>query len=516
MTMIESNDKKTNTEQINTPPFFWLACIVILTIARYHLGGYPGMQLSIHQSIVDSILAGNDWGRQALVGNLDNPFLPTVALLAANVVCRITGGNPGLLLCAVSQAVVMTLFLRLAVMRRQWILAPLFLVLSVLIPFLRNLLLSLDPNWSSAVPAAAAIFYLVRWEELDTLRDLLLVAVCIGLFAFAGPGAIIIGFCTIPLLAEQYRLKKQGSWQEHRGIRTILWAPLLYCIAIWLLWNSLIFNDVFFGLRDAAHRMSVKILQPKTSFDCVVFLPMIITLAILSLKGDRRQTAKCLLPACIVIPLVSYISARYGIGPAALGPLAYILVLSTVTLCFISSAPSRNVRFAWYAATTCTVVIACFFGTVASKYEISEDPDKKQEETFKPGEIADAPNAQEIIDFIDQYWPNSRVILVGSRLPALYPDPEAKRFVSKLNFSEQDFLAQAENEQMHLLIPPPDGRFYPIQNSVLSDIYKNGRDWLFLEKVFPNDWQLWRSTVPPKGESKIMREKTDNQPIIDK
>ena len=38
----------------------------------------------------------------------------------------------------------------------------------------------------------------------------------------------------------------------------------------------------------------------------------------------------------------------------------------------------------------------------------------------------------------------------------------------------------------------------------------SGTAWLFLEKVFPNDWQLWRSTIPPKGESKLMREKTDN------
>ena len=101
-----STDNHSETERppVITPPFFWYACFIILAIARIQLGGTPCLQLSIHQSIVDSILAGNDWGRQALIGNLDNPFLPTVALLTVNVICRVFGGNPAVLLCSISQA----------------------------------------------------------------------------------------------------------------------------------------------------------------------------------------------------------------------------------------------------------------------------------------------------------------------------------------------------------------------------------------------------------------------------
>ena len=186
------------------------------------------------------------------------------------------------------------------------------------------------------------------------------------------------------------------------------------------------------------------------------------------------------------------------------------LFLSTVSLGLFAYFPSKTSRYATYAAAACTIVAACIFSDINQSIEISKDPEKQQEETSLPAEAADAPKAQELLDFIDQYWPDSRIILVGSRLPAIYPDPEAKRFVSKINFNEKDFLAQAAEEQLHILVPPPDGRFYPLQNSILADIHKNGRDWLFLEKVFPNDWQLWRSTIPPKGESKLMREKTDN------
>ena len=495
---------------VNTPILAWYACFLILAIARIQLGGIPCLQLSIHQSIVDSILAGNDWGRQALIGNLDNPFLPTVALLAVNVICRIFGGDPGLLLCSISQAITIAFILRLTFSRGKWQLAFVSIILAVAVPFLRNLLFILDPNWFSAVPAIAAVYYLIRWQELRNLRDLLIVAISIGLLAFAGPGAILIAFCFIAVMAEQYRLKMGGTWQDHRGIRTILWGPLLYCIAIWLLWNSLIFNDVLFGVRDAAHRMTVKILHPTMPFNCLVFLPMSVTLAILSINSSHKWTTRCLLPACVIIPIIAFVSARYGIGPAGLGPLTFGLFLSTISIALFAYIPIKNVRYATYAAAVCTILVACFFGNINQTVEISKDPEKQEEEAYLPTEAADAPPAQELLDFIDRYWPDSRIILVGSRLPAIYPDPEAKRFVSKINFNEKDFLAQAKDEQLHLLVPPPDGRFYPIQNSILADIHKNGRDWLFLEKVFPNDWQLWRSTIPPTGESKLLREKTDN------
>ena len=477
-----STDNHSETERppVITPPFFWYACFIILAIARIQLGGTPCLQLSIHQSIVDSILAGNDWGRQALIGNLDNPFLPTVALLTVNVICRVFGGNPAVLLCSISQAIIMAFFLRMTFVRSKWLLAFFMIVLVPIVPFLRNLLFTLDPNWFSAVPAVAAVYYLIRWQELKNLRDLLIVAIFIGLLAFAGPGAILIAISFIAVMAEQYRLKNNGSWQDHRGIRTILWGPLLYCIAIWLLWNSLIFNDIFF------------------------------TLAILSINSSHKWTARCLLPACFIIPAVAFISARFGIGPAGLGPLTFGLFLSTVSIAFFAFIPAKHTRIATYVAAACTIVVACLFSDLKQTYEVSENPENHQEKANLPTEAADAPQAQEILDFIDRYWPDSRIILVGSRLPAIYPDPEAKRFVSKINFNEKDFREQAKEEQLHILIPPPDGRFYPIQNSILADIHKNGRDWLFLEKVFPNNWQLWRSTIPPQGESKLMRDKTDN------
>ena len=142
------------TPIVNTPILAWYACFLVLAIARIQLGGAPCLQLS-----------GNDWGRQALIGNLDNPFLPTVALLAVNVFCRIFGGEPGLLLCSVSQAIIMAFILRLTFSRGKWYLAFVSIILATAVPFLRNLLYTLDPNWFSAVPA------IMGARALDSEKD---------------------------------------------------------------------------------------------------------------------------------------------------------------------------------------------------------------------------------------------------------------------------------------------------------------------------------------------------------
>ena len=110
--------------------------------------------------------------------------------------------------------------------------------------------------------------------------------------------------------------------------------------------------------------MTVKILHPTMPFNCLVFLPMAVTLAILSINSSHKWTTRCLLPACLIIPVVAFVSARYGIGPAGLGPLTFGLFLSTVSIAFFAYVPSKNTRYATYAAAVCAIVVACFFGKI--------------------------------------------------------------------------------------------------------------------------------------------------------
>jgi hypothetical protein len=96
-------------------------------------------------------------------------------------------------------------------------------------------------------------------------------------------------------------------------------------------------------------------------------------------------------------------------------------------------------------------------------------------------------------------------MVYGVEVPALYHDPRERRFVARLDFREREFLDQAADEQLHLLVPPPDGWYCPRRGSVFSDIHANGRPWLLLERQCHGGWQLWRCVLAPKGESRIDR-----------
>ena len=116
--------------------------------------------------------------------------------------------------------------------------------------------------------------------------------------------------------------------------------------------------------------------------------------------------------------------------------------------------------------------------------------------------VSKTPSVQEITEYIDEFWPLSRVMLYGLRLPIRYPDSKEKRFVARLDYQEADLLQQAQDEQLHILVPPPDGIFYPAKGHPLADIHENGRPWLLLEKTW-GGWQLWRVAIPPVHESKL-------------
>ena len=114
-----------------------------------------------------------------------------------------------------------------------------------------------------------------------------------------------------------------------------------------------------------------------------------------------------------------------------------------------------------------------------------------------------APPAEAIAGWIDRHWPDSRVTVYGVAAPAIYHDLPEKRFVAQLDFREQDFLARARREQIHLLVPPRTGVFYLIKGSHLGEIHERGRPWLLLEQTWKPGWQLWRCAVPPEGESRL-------------
>ncbi len=112
----------------------------------------------------------------------------------------------------------------------------------------------------------------------------------------------------------------------------------------------------------------------------------------------------------------------------------------------------------------------------------------------------DAPSRERLAALADSYWPGSRIVICGKRLTeVVYPDEEQTRFRPMEEFSPDEFVELAANEQLNLLVPPDDGRFYDA-DSPLADIHANGASYLFPVANLPGGWQLWRSIPPPQSK----------------
>jgi len=468
-----------------------LALFAVLALVIYQLPMRPSAALTVHQSIVDALLASNNWGRQALIGSIDYPVLPSLALLISTVIGGFARLDGARLLQALVLAWTLCYFVRAAYYQHSWFTAIIPPVLLFALPQLRNAALTLDPGWIAAVPFAAMLFHLVCWHANKGLRDLVLAGVNGGFLAFCGPGPLITGLVVVAVLsAEQRRSTASQDSSARDGIAPLLWAPILYCIALWLLWNWLVMDDLLFGLRDLwlrADNVRPEQLQQHLDSAIPLLLFCLAPMLILVLKSDLRVIARCLLPTLFILPAASVISAALGANPASLLPLSAIAALMVFTLVSIAGFGHRVPRGCAIMAAACCAVYA-----IHSK------------QAFPPDTRADsAPAREEILAYIDQFWPDSRTALYGLRLPALYSDPAEKRFIARLDYQEQAFLDQAKDEQLHILVPPPDGYFYPLAHSLLADLHANGRPWLFLEKQWPGNWQLWRCVIPPKGESRL-------------
>lgn len=475
---------------------------VVMFIFLYRLPHFGTEAMAVHQAIVEALLSGNNWGRQALVGSLDYPILPSLGLLAAELLGRALSLSGPKLLLAFAQTWCLLYLFRAILRQRGWLFAPAGLLLALLLPQLRHSFLLLDPNWVSAIPLASIFFHLVIWQSERGLRDLILTGVNCGLLALCGLFPAILGACIIVCFYfaarhhpsnEPLPVAPGSTATISSGLRSLLWAPWAYGLFLWLLWNWLIMSDPFFSLRDLFARAGSTLasslnVQFSQSFPIVAAL--LIPLALVACCSRQKGVARSLLPAAVLIPLLAMLAAALGMPPTGLLPLATILTLTTLLLIGMTSFPNRNMQIATYA-TGVLILILCIFGpspATTSTRATAGTP---------------APSRQEILDFIDQFWPDSRIVLYGIRLPAVYPDPHEKRFLARVDYQETDFLRQSEDEQLHLLVPPSDGVYYPAEKSPLAEIHSHGKPWLFLEKQWPNQWQLWRSVVPAQNESRL-------------
>ena len=448
--------------------------------------------MTVHEAIAQALLAGNNWGRQCLVGALDFPPLPSLLLVGCDYIAPYLQTSGPQLLVALCQGLAIVSLIRLSMKHRDWFTAPLPAAIAVLVPCFREAFLTLDPGWVAAPLLATAIYHATQAERRDRLRDYVLASLHCGLLALCGLTSALTGMALLIALHFSRRARQKNAQLTTAGTASLLWPFLIYVLLTWLLWNRLVMGDTLFALRPLfaqAEGVGKAQMLSRLKEGVPGVLPAITLLAplfILLRKSQRPATAACLLLALVGLVGAQLLCAALAMPAPARTPLLLIAVLGVCCLTLVAPF-AKGVP---HSAACLAALLCC--GVFAS--------------VGLPGNAVppqDHPSNDELTAFIDQYWPDSRTMLYGIRLPALYPDPLCRRFVQRLDYQQEDLLNQAQDEQLHLLLPPDDGRFFPKRTQPFASLREDAPPWLLLERQWPNGWQLWRLVPPPKGESRL-------------
>ena len=509
------------------------ALIAVLTAMLYlpcqKIMNQPDDGVFGHSAIVTALQSGNNWGRQALVGNTDYPALQTLMLFASGALCDAFSLLKADLLSielleSLSLAVMLAYFIRTMLLVGRPQLIPIPLIAVFLIAATRISLKSATPSWIVVIPLSAMTYHIIAWSRSKSIRSMVIAAANNGILCLCGLPCAIAAIAIAVVFYLAVRKDLIASGQSYDGMRSLLWSTAAYCLAIWFLWNWLVMDSVFFGLSDIflRFRYTPKTLEmiwsssPLTLTALVFIAPLII----LSTKTDCGTVAKCVLTVLVVSIVSSSFSKALKLAQTGILPMVFFAIMAAFVLCASAEFKHKVPRTCCILALVLCMVFSFIVprlsyylkksGASMSWFVFSNPEDVLG---IKPADslsyafvvrniTADSPSAQEITEYIDEFWPLSRVMLYGLRLPICYPDAKEKRFVARLDYQEADLLQQAQDEQLHILVPPPDGIFYPAKGHPLADIHENGRPWLLLEKTW-GGWQLWRVAIPPAHESKL-------------
>lgn len=470
---------------------------VLLALVRYNIPVISGETYLIHNTIADSILDGNKWGLHALVKLMDIPLLPTLALALTKIVVNPLGMNPVALLCACSQAAALMILAGAVPKTHKFSLyAVVAVVLLPAVPLFKNFILVNDPNWISAVPLALALGALARYSKDRQLKDLITLAINLSILVFCGP--ILLCVAAVILVVLSFNIDDASP----KGSLCILWMPFIYMLILWFPWFATGKDNFLVMFSDALSRAKANAFVP--SVDPRAFFAGGIAAFILSIKTERNMTARCLLPVVIVIPALTYVANGTRIATPALGP-AIILAIAflAVNAFHNASLQFKTPQIAAALALVLFLVMAIrhphiSFQTRTMPELVMKEASRTTEPPIDLFDSRDATDREVIVKLADEQWKGSRIVLPSARLfAAVYPDPFQKHFVPMPTFKEEDFRKLASSEQFHLLVPPPDGRFYDPE-SPLAIIHAKGAPYLFLVAKLENNWQLWRAMPPPK------------------
>ncbi len=475
----------------------WGLLFVSLMAVRMNLPFQDSDLMAAHGAIADSLSSGQNWGRQALMGAFDFPPLPTLALLLARHVPLLPRKLAPFFLVAFAQAWVFSYILRLARRKRDRLRIGAFTGILAALPAFRAAVFVLDPNWITAVPAAAALFHVVRWSRTRELRDALLAAVCSGMLAFGGPAGIATGLALLLALRLSLDVALQVPRRDRKGAALLIWAPFVYAVVLLFVGNWLILDDPVFFLRRLATTFAAAGAGTAVPFLRNIPLPaMVAILGNALVLGLARRPRRLRPEFALLNTLVILTLCRTGLEPVrflAPGVEGLFLAITAMSLSLqLVPPPPHRPGLPRRLVPWAVSALALLAG-------LGRPPRPQAAADFR----RTAPYARLLTFFIDRYWQNSRVLVYGVRAPTCYPDIREKRFLPRLDFRESVVLEQAVQEQLYLLVPPADGIFYPLGTGGFADLHRNGRPWLLLERTWPPGWQLWRCVVPPAHESRL-------------
>jgi hypothetical protein len=156
-------------------------------------------------------------------------------------------------------------------------------------------------------------------------------------------------------------------------------------------------------------------------------------------------------------------------------------------------SPQNRIAQDWRQHTAIVTALSTLvLGSLFAHYDHQSDTEQ----------FGNLPTGQNVVQKVDEYWPNGRILVNGTRAPAYYHATTPNRFVLRLTYNHEDFVwMMSRAEQFSLLIPPADNQHFKplLTNSALEKIRKQGSRELILRHEWPSGWQLWRSIIPPES-----------------
>ncbi|MFT5131371.1 MAG: hypothetical protein ACI8W8_005007 [Rhodothermales bacterium] len=448
----------------------WALLIVVVCGVRIFLPFTETDSMLVYEKIAAALLQGDNWGKQALVGALDYPPLPTVVLIFF-VALTPSALDPGHLMVALCQVTVLVFLLRSAATfsLRSTLLAGLLMMAGLMAG---PQLWAANPFWVMLVPLAAAMFYFCQWERAGKLRSLVMVAICAGTLVYCGIAGMIAGLLLVLTLRRSGIRRKE--WPA--GSTPLAIAPWIYGMILYPLFNLLILGDLGYAMKRLAGSLSE--LGP----DVIYSLPQLWLLAVVALVlGLAGRLVPRFHLACGWIVAFSLLAVLHRSSSWFVGGGALFMGFAALPLLHILFFPGKLFQRLSSGVTVAATCVLLFAGTFIGRQPAATGAE------FANG----APPAEEVVALVDAHWPNSRILLLDLRSAAIYADSIPNRFSPRLDVIESDIRLQIEEEQMHLLLAPNNGVFYA-RHGQLAEMHTNDRDWLFLEKQWPDGWQLWR------------------------